>query len=148
MQTAATFNDVMSGLTEALYTRAQEDLERRRLSPLDSLDGRTPVRSQVEFAMVVGPDGKATTSVNRYCAGHTLSCSATFESPNPHTRFSGSFASDEGGGINFALQLTHQPLRFELSTSFWHRTQLSVSLNAVPALPPGTVLKVKLDVEY
>jgi hypothetical protein len=86
--------------------------------------------------------------VNKYCAGYALSCEASIESPYEGTVLAGHVHSSEGGGAVFGRFSAGKSLKFELATSFWSSTTFALHLRTTPPLPAGTVLKVRMDIDY
>jgi hypothetical protein len=139
----------MAHLSETLYTRAMEHRgEARNIHTPGKPGARANARTQLSFEVKIVEDGGATLEVNKYCAGYTLSCEAEIESPWAGTVLSGHVHSSEGGGSVFGNFQPGKRLRFELATSFWGSTTFTLHLRSSPALPVGTVLKVRMDIAY
>jgi hypothetical protein len=138
----------MAGFSDVLYARAMEHMADRRNQLLDVAGRRANATASVSFDVTLGAGGMAEVSVKRYCAGFTLHCTAWVEAPTRATVLSGHIHSSDGGGTEFGKLAAEQRLRFELKTSFWRPTALSVKLRTSPPLPEGTVLKVRMDISY
>lgn len=143
------FKDAMAGFSDVLYARAMEHMAENRRNSLLSTPGiRANARASMTFDMTLGKGGLANVSVNRYFAGFMLHCTAWIESPEPGVMLAGYIHSSEGGGLELGKIAAEQRVQFELKTSFWHSTSLSVHLRTTPTLPEGTVLKVRMEIDY
>ncbi|HYH97027.1 hypothetical protein [Hyalangium sp.] len=142
------FNDAMAGFSDVLYARAMEHMADKRKQLLATPGMRANARQDMSFDVKLEKGGMANISVSRYCAGFTLRCSAWLELSDRVTRVSGYLHSSDGGGIEFEHLRADQRLQFELKTSMWRSTALTVHLRTLPALPEGTVLKVHMEIDY
>jgi len=142
------FRDAMAGFSDVLYARAMEQMADKRNNLLSTQDMRANARESMSFDVRLEKGGLASISVNRYCAGFTLRCSAWVELPNTLTWMSGYIHSSDGGGAEFNHLRPGQRLQFELKTSMWRSTALSLHLRTTPVLPEGTVVKVHMEIDY
>ena len=146
---STTFTEAMSHLSETLNTRAMEHRGEARNIHTPGVPGaRASARTQLTFELKVDEGGGATVEVDKYCAGYMLSCEAQVDSAYADTVLSGSVFSSEGGGSVFGNFRAGKRLRFELATSFWGSTKFTLHLRSAPALPAGTVLTVRMDIDY
>ncbi|MBN1207385.1 MAG: hypothetical protein JXB05_21075 [Myxococcaceae bacterium] len=143
-----TFRDAMAGFSDVLYARAMEHMADRRGQLLGVSGKRANARANMSFDVTLGKGGMANVSVSRYCAGFMLNCAAWIESPTQPTRVSGFIHSSDGGGVELGKLAVGERVKFELKTSFWRPTALSVHLRTTPPLPEGTVLKVRMEIDY
>lgn len=143
------FRDAMAGFSDVLYARAMEKMADKRRLLLD-LPGstRANAHSSMTFDVTLDKGGTANLSVGRYFAGYALRTTVWIEAPNAAPVMSGYIHSSDGGGTEFANVRTGRRLQFELNTSFWRATTLSLFLRTTPALPEGTALKVHMDIDY
>lgn len=143
------FTEAMSHLSDTLNTRAMEHRGEARNIHAPGMPGtRANARTQLTFEVKVDEGGDARVEVDKYCAGYTLSCEARIDSPHPDVVLSGHAYSSEGGGAVFGNFRAGKRLRFELATSFWGSTTVTLHLRSAPALPAGTVLTVHMDIDY
>jgi hypothetical protein len=142
------FGEAMAGFADSLYARAKERMADRRTQLLSGPRARANARARVAFEVKLGPQGAADVSVNKYCAGYALHCTAWLESSHPATVVSGFLRSSDGGGSDFTRLRPEQRLQFRMETGFWRSTTFTVHLQTVPALPEGTVLEVCMDIDY
>ena len=142
------FRDAMSGFSDVLYARAMEHMADKRQVLLGAPGARANAHEHMSFDVTLGKGGLANLFVSRYCAGFTLRCSAWVEPMSVPTVLAGYLHSSDGGGIEFKSLAEDQRLKFELKTSFWRPTVLTMHLRTTPALREGTVLKVHMDIDY
>ena len=142
------FRDAMAGFSDVLYARAMEHMSDRRNQLLGTPGIRANARASMSFDMKLEKGGLANVSVNRYCAGFTLRCRAWIDLPDSLGRVSGYLHSSDGGGVEFENLHPDQFLQFELKTSMWRSTALSIHLRTMPALPEGTVIQVHMEIDY
>jgi hypothetical protein len=145
----SSFRDAMTQLSELLYARAMEHRgEARRIHTPGKAGARANAQAHLSFEVKLEEGGVANVEVNKYCAGYTLSCAATIDSPYAGTVLAGHVHSSEGGGAVFGNFRAGKCLKFDLGTSFWSSTTFTLHLRTAPALPAGTVLKVRMDIDY
>jgi hypothetical protein len=142
------FRDAMAGFSDVLYAQAMEHMAEKRYQKQGVTRMRANARAKMSFEVKLEKGGQAKLSVNRYCAGFILHCSAWIDSPTQATVLAGHIHSSDGGGIEFEHLRSGQRLQFELMTSFWRTTALAVHLRTTPILPEGTVLKVHMEIDY
>jgi len=143
------FTEAMSHLSETLNARAMGHRgEVRNIHTPGMPGGRANARAQLSFEVTVEEGGGASVEVDKYCAGYTLNCEAQVEPLQVDTVLSGSVYSSEGGGAVFGNFRAGKRLRFALATSFWGSTAFTLHLRSAPALPAGTVLTVRMDIDY
>jgi hypothetical protein len=146
---STTFTDAMASLSEMLNARAMKHRgEARDIHTPGKPGVRENAQTQLCFEVKIEEGGGANLEVNKYCAGYMLSCEAQIESPYADTVLSGHVESSEGGGLVFGNFHPGKRLRFDLGTSFWGNTTFTLHLRSSPALPAGTVLKVRMDIAY
>jgi hypothetical protein len=141
------FGDAMAGFSDVLYARAMEHMsDKRRL--MDAGGMRANARATMSFDVKLERGGLANVTVKRYCAGFTLRCAAWIELPDQLTWMSGYLHSSDGGGVEFDRLRPDERIQFELKTSMWRGTELSIHLRTTPALAEGTVVKVRMEIDY
>lgn len=143
-----TFGDAMAGFSDVLYARAMEHMADKHKHLLDAGSMRANARAAMSFEVKLEKGGLANISVKRYCAGFTLRCTTWVELPDKLTWMSGYLHSSDGGGTDFDRLRSEQRVRFELKTSMWRSTELTLHLRTNPALPEGTVVKVHMEIDY
>lgn len=145
---SATFRDAMGDLSELLYARAMKHRgSNKRIHTPGKPGARADAQTQLAFEVKLERGGVAEVTVNKYCAGYVLNCSAWLETSHPTVRFAGHVSSSDGGGKVFGNLSPWQRLQFELRTSFWSATTFTLRLQSTPPLPEGTVLKVRMDID-
>ena len=142
------FTDAMAGFSDVLYARAMEQMADKRNHLLASQGMRANARANMSFDVKLEKGGQAKLSVRRYCAGFTLRGTARIELPNELTWMAGYLHSSDGGGVEFDHLRSGQGLQFELHTNMWRSTDLTLHLRTLPALPEGTVVKVRMEIDY
>lgn len=143
-----TFSDAMAGFSDVLYARAMEHMSDKHRHILDAGSMRANARATMGFDVKLEQGGMTNVMVKRYCAGFTLRCTAWIELPDKQTLLAGFLHSSDGGGVEFDRLRSEQRIQFELKTSMWRGTELSIHLRTTPALPEGTVVKVRMEIEY
>ena len=149
MTTTTTFRDAMSHLSEQLYAQAMEHRgEARSIHTPGKAGARANAHAHLAFEVKLEEGGVANMAVDKYCAGYTLSCTATIDSSYAGAALAGHVHSNHGGGAVFGNFHLGKSLRFELGTSFWNSTTFTLHLRTSPPLPAGTVLNVSMDIDY
>jgi hypothetical protein len=127
---------------ESVQNALERNLRAARAGELPEQDAPAVQGSgEIPFDFTIDKDGLATYSTSQYGAGKTIHCTGTITSPTD--TFSVDISSSDGGGGHWDNVKTGDQIKFDLKTSFWHNTKITVKIKAAKSknVPGHGVLK-------
>lgn len=119
---------------EKMFQDIEEDLKKNLESAKEDLlpDSSKPVSFQgsgsIDIPFHLDGSGKYHYEDSKYGAGVTLQCTAWIEYPN--ATYSVTIKSSDGGGGHWDNLEPNQKVKFEIKTSFWHSTKVTIDIDA------------------
>jgi hypothetical protein len=120
------FSDVFTNLQEVVA----KNLEKAKKGILPDKYNSSILggSGSLPFNFQLDSNGQYTYSVSQYGAGKTLNCSAYIS--NPNATFDIKISSSDGGGGQWNGIVANQQIHFNIETSFWHSTTITVYIKA------------------
>lgn len=126
----------MNRAFDQIFKAVQDTLEQKlgaaRAGELSS-EARAGVQGSGEIPLdfTLDQNGNASYETAQYGAGKTVHCVGVITGPDD--TFSITIKSSDGGGGHWDNVRTNQQFPFDLQTSFWHKTQITVQVHAATA---------------
>lgn len=117
-----------------IFQDVQEDLKKNLESAEKGAlpDSSTPVSykgsGEIEIPFHLDGSGNYQYEASKYGAGVTLHCTAWIEYPN--ATYSVTIKSSDGGGGHWDNLEPNQKVKFDIKTSFWHSTKVTIDIHA------------------
>ena len=121
---------VFDEIFQAVISSAEKNLEANKKNTLPDSTRPECLKGSgaIDFDFELDKNGNYHYKTEEYGAGVTIHCTAWITDPD--ATYSVSIKSSDGGGGHWENVHVNQKLKFDLQTSFWHKTKITVDGHA------------------